>query len=68
MNGESLLRVNETQFLGVIINCKLSWSNLIKPITSKIGKSIGIVYKIRCILNEVSCLHCNYIEALLNHT
>ena len=56
MNGESLLRVNETKCLGVIINYKLSWSNHIKLIASKIGKNIGILYKVGYILNEVSCL------------
>ena len=72
MNGESLLRinhVNETKFVSVIINCKLSWSNQIKLIASKIVKSIAILYKIRYILNELSCLQLyrSLVEPYLNY-
>jgi hypothetical protein len=56
MNGELISRETETKFLGVIINSKLNWGNHIKLISSKIGKSIGILCKVRHILNEASCL------------
>ena len=56
MNVESLLCLNETKLLSVIINCKLSWSNHIKLIASKIGKSIGILYKVRYILSPLDAV------------
>ena len=56
MNGELLLRFNETNFLGVNVNCKLSWSIHIWLIASKISESIGILDKVRYTLNKLSCL------------
>ena len=40
-------RVNNTKFLGVIINSTLIWDDHIKIIRGKISKSIGIIKKIR---------------------
>ena len=39
-------RVNNTKFLGVIINSTLTWDDHIKVIRGKIRKSIGIIRKI----------------------
>ena len=51
------LKMNgETKFVRVIICCKLNWSNYNRLIASKIGKIVGILCKVRYILNEVSCL------------
>ena len=66
INYDSLLRVNETQLLGVIINCKLSWSDHIKLIASKLVKVL--VYYIKYDIFLMNYLACNYIDALLNHT
>ena len=40
-------QVNNTKFLGVIINNKLTWDEHIKTIYNKVSKSIGIIYRIR---------------------
>ena len=45
--GESIFRVNSTQFLGVIIDDKLKWTAHIQYIKNKLSKSIGIMYKCR---------------------
>ena len=41
-------RVNNTKFLGVIVNSTLTWHVHIKIICGKISKSIGIITKISC--------------------
>ena len=41
------LRVDETKFLGIIINSHLTWGDHIKFITNKIAKNIGILFKIQ---------------------
>ena len=68
MSGESLLRVNETKLLGVIINCKPSWSNHIKLMIC-IKKLVKVlVYYIMYDIFLMNYIVNNYIEALLNHT
>jgi hypothetical protein len=69
MNGEIIQRVKETKFLGVIITEKMSWENHIKMISSKIGKSAGILVKARTILNELTLLQLyrNLVEPFLSY-
>ena len=50
--GNNLISVNNTKFLGVIIDSKLNWSDHITNIKNKISKSIGILTKIRRFLNK----------------
>ena len=45
--GETIFRVNSTNFLGVIIDDKLKWTAHIQYIKNKLSKSIGIMYKCR---------------------
>ena len=40
-------QVHNTKFVGVIINSNLTWLDHIKAISSKVGKSIGILLRIR---------------------
>ena len=56
------------KIFGVIINYKISWSNHINLTASKIGKSIDKLYKVRYILNELSCLQLyqNLVKPYLN--
>ena len=42
-------RVTHTNFLGVIIDEKLSWQNHISTLEKKIAKNIGIMYRVICI-------------------
>jgi hypothetical protein len=51
INNQVVERVLHTKFLGVIIDYKLSWSNHINYIKSKIAKGTGIIYKARKVLN-----------------
>ena len=46
-NGNRISEVNETTFLGVIIDNKLNWSPHVMHISKKIAKGIGIILKAR---------------------
>ena len=52
INQQVIMRENKTKFLGVIIDDRLSWESHIHYIKSKISKGIGIICKVRNILNE----------------
>ena len=52
ISGKKLVNDNNTKFLGVIIDSKLNWSDHIRYIKNKISKSIGILTKIRRLLNK----------------
>jgi hypothetical protein len=47
LNKEKIERVHATKFLGVIINSNLTWADHIKTISTKISKSLGIIYRVR---------------------
>ena len=49
INGCKINEVKFTKFLGVIIDCDLSWKNHIDQVCSKISKNIGIMTKARSI-------------------
>ena len=63
INNIDIQCVQQTKFLGVIIDSKLSWKDHIKYIKSKICKSIGIISKARKYLNLNSLL-CLYYAFL----
>ena len=52
LNGISLDRVAFTKFLGVIIDNQLHWNKHIQIVRGKIAKTIGIMYKIRKIVDN----------------
>ena len=52
LNGTEIERVYETKFLGVIVDYKLCWKPHIKYIKGKISKSVGILYKMRELVNQ----------------
>ena len=54
IQGNIIDHVNATQFLGIIIDNKLNWSDHINYIKNKISKSLGIIYKIRSFLNRIT--------------
>ena len=52
INGNQITEVNETKFLGVIIDNKLTWCPHIMYISKKIAKGIGIILKARKVFNN----------------
>ena len=51
INETELMQDNKTKFLGVIIDDKLSWGAHIQYIKSKISKGVGIICKVKNVLN-----------------
>ena len=45
INNKDVIRENNINFLGVIVNETLSWKNHIETVENKIAKNIGILYK-----------------------
>ena len=56
MNGSRIMMVDKTKFLGVIIDCRLNWSEHTKFVTKKISKGIGIIIKARKYFNSETLL------------
>ena len=52
MNNSIITRVRATKFLGVIIDEKLTWKDHISLVRSKLSKTVGILYRIRHLLNR----------------
>ena len=52
IDGLPLTIQDSTKFLGVTIDSKLTWDNHIHNISNSISKAIGILYKLKHILNE----------------
>ena len=46
-NNHVLKCVQETKFLGIILDNKLNWKNQINFIKMKISKMIGVMYRVR---------------------
>ena len=62
-------RKHVTKFLGVFIDENLSWKQHIEILTSKISKSIGILYKSRDVLSK-QCLkqvYFSFIHSYVNY-
>ena len=60
IDGIEIDTVNHTQFLGVIIDNKINWSDHIKYICNKISKSIGIIKKVTSKLNKKTLVNLYY--------
>jgi hypothetical protein len=56
INNIPIQRVHHIRFLGVIIDDKLTFSQHISHISNKISKSIGILNKVKRVLNQESLL------------
>ena len=61
INGNQIKEVNETKFLGVIIDNKLTWCPHIMYIGKKIAKGIGIILKARKVFNNEALFSLYYI-------
>ena len=59
INGQSIERKSSTLFLGVVLDSKLNWHEHISYIKGKIAKNIGIINKVKRVLN-VSTLRTLY--------
>ena len=62
-------QVDQTKFLGVYIDSRLSWSSHISHVASKISKNIGIITRARKVLNKktLTTLYYTFIYPYLNY-
>ena len=71
IEGETISEVSKTKFLGVIIDNRLNWQHHINYISCKVAKGIGIVMKLRKVLDNASLrrlyyafpsmMYCNHV-------
>jgi hypothetical protein len=59
INNSNIQKVNQTKFLGVILDENLSWKQHIQYVKTKVSKNIGILSKARRYLN-LNCLKSLY--------
>ena len=69
MHEAELEQSLETQFLGVIINYKLSWKTHILTVSNKVSKNLGIIAKIRHLLppDQVRMLYLTLVEPYMSY-
>ena len=60
IEGIPIETVGQTKFLGVIIDNKLCWKSHINHICNKIAKGIGIIKKVKAMLNRDTLLNLYY--------
>ena len=69
LNGVLIEKSTCERFLGVLVDDKLSWSNHISAISSKISRNSGIIYKLKGIVPEsvLKILYNSFIQSNLNY-
>ena len=60
IDNEAVTQVKKTKFLGVIIDCNLTWKEHISYISGKITKRVGILIKARKYLNKTTLMNLYY--------
>ena len=69
IDAKVINRVNKTKFLGVFIDENLTWKENIKYITTKLSKSIAIMYRTSVMLNKnsIRLLYCTLFLPYLSY-
>ena len=69
MNNFSLERKQSSKYLGVWIDDKLSWNVHISHVYTKIYQGLGIINKLRHLLNskEIKSIYYSYIQSHLTY-
>ena len=68
IDGITLEKETVTKFLGVIIDENVTWKAHINTISTKISKSIGILYRARLIIprKQLNQLYFSFVHSYLN--
>ena len=56
IDGQSIVEVNETKFLGVVIDNRFKWSSHLGHISNKISKGIGVITKVRKFFDQTTLM------------
>ena len=67
IENRDIERVYKTKFLGVVIDSKLNWRCHIDYIANRISKNIGIIVKVKTILNLKTAKYYSCIYPYLNY-
>ena len=67
MNNHEIKKLEETTFLGLKIDSKLNFRSHIDNISTKISKSIGILYKLKSVKTPKSILKQVYFSLIHSH-
>ena len=69
INNDAIEKVDSIKFLGIILDSKLSWNDHIQLVTKKVSRSMGILYRVKNILNQKSLftLYCSLVLPYLNY-
>ena len=69
VNDSPITRENAIKFLGIVIDENLTWKNHISTIENKISKNIGMLHKVKFLLNEKCLKHIYFafIHSYLNY-
>ena len=60
IDGQSIVEVNETKFLGVVTDNKCKWSSHLGHISNIISKGIGVITKVRKVFDQTTLMSlCN---------
>jgi hypothetical protein len=60
INDQQIQRVQNTKFLGIVLDEKLTWKEHISNVRKKVSKGIGILYKCRKYLSKQTLLNLYY--------
>ena len=62
-------RKKAIKFLGVMLDENVNWQEHIRTVENKIAKNIGLLYRAKYLLNELSlkCIYFAYIHSYLNY-
>ena len=60
IDNEAVIQVKNNKFLGVIIDCNLTWKEHISYISGKIAKGLGILIKAGKYLNKTTLMNLYY--------
>ena len=52
INGGSIMRVQSTKFVGVIIDSKLNWAEHTSMVKNEVSKGYGVICKARNLLKK----------------
>jgi hypothetical protein len=66
VDGKPIARVSETKFLGVIIDENLNWKSHAALISSKVAKNVGVINRIKHLLNKAA-LKTLYYSLIYSH-
>ena len=66
-DDKQISKVNETKFLGLIINVNLSWKTHIESIKSKLSSACYVMRSVKpyVTINTLKMIYCSYFHAVM---